>query len=35
MFNAGDRVKHISYGKGTVLDVLGIGYVVKFNDGKT
>lgn len=35
IFNAGDRVKHISYGKGTVLDVPGVGYVVKFDDWKT
>lgn len=35
VFKAGDRVKHISYGKGIVLDVPGVGYVVKFDDGKT
>ena len=34
-FSTGDRVKHIQYGKGTVLDVPGVGYVVKFDDGKT
>lgn len=34
MFNTGDIVKHISYGKRTVLDVPGVGYVVKFDDGK-
>lgn len=35
LFNAGDRVKHISYGKGTLFDVPGVGYVVKFDNGKT
>lgn len=35
LFNAGDRVKYISYSKGTVLDVHGVGYAVKFDDGKT
>lgn len=32
MFNAGDRVKHIQYGKGIFLDVPGVGYVVKFEN---
>ena len=34
-FNARDRVKNISYGKGTILDVPGVGYVVRFDDGET
>lgn len=34
LFNAGDRIKHISYGKGIVLESPGVGYVVKFDDGK-
>lgn len=33
-YKTGDKVKHPSYGKGTVLDVPGVGYVVKFADGK-
>lgn len=34
VFKAGDRVKHISYSIGIILDVPGVGYVVKFDDGK-
>lgn len=34
-FKAGDRVKHIHHGKGSVLDISGVGYVVCFDDGKT
>lgn len=31
----GIEYKHIQYGKGTVLDVPGVGYIVKFDDRET
>ena len=31
---AGDRVKHFSNGKGTIISDIGVGYVVQFDNGK-
>ena len=30
----GDRVKDFVFGKGTIISDVGIGYVVKFDNGK-
>ena len=29
----GDRVKNFTYGKGTIVSDIGVGYVVKFDNG--
>ena len=31
----GDKVKDFTYGKGIIISVVGVGYVVKFDSGKT
>lgn len=31
--NIGDRVKNTLYGAGTIISDIGIGYVVKFDNG--
>lgn len=31
----GDRVKNFTYGKGTIISDIGVGYVVKFDNGTT
>jgi hypothetical protein len=30
----GDRVGYFTYGKGTILTNIGVGYVVQFDNGK-
>lgn len=31
---SGDKVKDFTYGKGTIISDVGVGYVVKFDSGK-
>ena len=31
----GDRVNNFTYGKGVIISSVGVGYVVKFDNGKT
>ncbi len=31
----GDRVKNFTYGKGVIISSVGVGYVVRFDNGKT
>lgn len=31
----GDRVRNFIYGKGIIISDIGVGYVVKFDNGKT
>ncbi len=31
---AGDRVKHFIYGKGVIISSVGVGYVIRFDNGK-
>lgn len=35
IFKPGDRVYDLTEGKGTILDIPGVGYVVKFDKGET
>lgn len=35
IFKPGDRVYDLTDGKGIILDIPGVGYVVKFDSGKT
>lgn len=35
LLKIGDKVKNFTYGKGVIISDIGIGYVVKFNSGKT
>ena len=32
---SGDKVKDFTFGKGVIISDVGIGYVVKFDSGKT
>ena len=31
----GDKVKDFTYGKGIIISAVGVGYIVKFDSGKT
>ena len=33
LLKVGDRVIHFTYGKGTIITNIGVGYVVQFDDG--
>lgn len=34
LLKSGDRVKDFTYGNGTIISDVGIGYVVKFDNGE-